>query len=389
MKKFLDIFILSLLIALILNLFFGTTPEKKEVLTGNILFETLEKSYTIPAGVQLQITNSSTGSLLVNTCDDITLNHLGSNVQFSEGFCKDITIASGEKTVIEYLDEYKSLSNAGQYNFEFKQGDKKHLASFELEHRGSFTKLFTTVFYAPVFNLFVYLISTLWYSLGWAILAITVVIRIILLWPQHKMLVSQKKLQAIQPKIKKIQEEHKGNQQVIGVKLLELYKKEKVNPMGSCGFLIIQMPILLVIYNIILSIKDPSNFFHIYAFQAGFDMSQIQFDFFSIDLLSSGGVHGAILAISVGLIQFIQVKLSLAGKKGQEKPKMLEKKKDETGYSAMMPDPEMMNKFMLYGMPAMVTVFTYTLIAGVGIYWGTSTLFMIFQQLIVNKIINK
>jgi membrane protein insertase Oxa1/YidC/SpoIIIJ len=45
------------------------------------------------------------------------------------------------------------------------------------------------------------------------------------------MMVSQKKLQAIQPKIKKIQEENKGNQQAIGMKLMELYKKENVNPM--------------------------------------------------------------------------------------------------------------------------------------------------------------
>jgi membrane protein insertase Oxa1/YidC/SpoIIIJ len=55
----------------------------------------------------------------------------------------------------------------------------------------------------------------------------------------------------------------------------------------------------------------------------------------------------------------------------------------------MMPDPEMMNKFMLYGMPAMVAVFTFTLIAWVGIYWGMSTLFMVFQQLFVNKILKK
>jgi len=130
-------------------------------------------------------------------------------------------------------------------------------------------------------------------------LAITVLIRIVLLWPQHKMMVSQKKLQAIQPKIKKIQEENKGNQQAIGQKLMELYKTEKVNPMGSCGFLLIQMPILLVIYNIILSIKDPSNFFHVYSFQSSFDLATINFDFFGIDLLASGGITGLILALSV------------------------------------------------------------------------------------------
>jgi YidC/Oxa1 family membrane protein insertase len=141
------------------------------------------------------------------------------------------------------------------------------------------------------------------------------------------MMISQKKLQAIQPKIKKIQEDNKGNQQAIGQKLMELYKTEKVNPMGSCGFLIIQMPILLVIYNIILSIKDSSNFFHIYEFQSSFNLSEINFDFFGIDLLASGGVTGVILAITVALIQFIQVKLSLAGKKVESKKVVLEKKK--------------------------------------------------------------
>jgi YidC/Oxa1 family membrane protein insertase len=48
-----------------------------------------------------------------------------------------------------------------------------------------------------------------------------------------------------------------------------------------------------------------------------------------------------------------------------------------------------MNKFMLFGMPLMVTVFTFTFIAGLGIYWWISTTFMIAQQLVVNKILKK
>ena len=101
-------------------------------------------------------------------------------------------------------------------------------------------------------------------------------------------MVSQKKLQAIQPKIKKIQQEFKGQQQVLGVKLMELYKKEKVNPMGSCGFLLIQMPILIVVYNIILSITDHSNYYHIYTKLSHFDMTSINYNFFGLDLLSAG-----------------------------------------------------------------------------------------------------
>ncbi len=58
--------------------------------------------------------------------------------------------------------------------------------------------------------------------------------------------------------------------------------------------------------------------------------------------------------------------MSLANNKPvAKKDVVLEKKKDAKDYSSMMPDPEVMNKFMLYGMPAMVAVFTYTLFAGV------------------------
>jgi len=64
------------------------------------------------------------------------------------------------------------------------------------------------------------------------------------------------------------------------MKLMELYKKEKVNPMGSCGFLLIQMPILLVIYNIIRSIEDPSNFFYTYKFLSDFNLDSISYSFF-------------------------------------------------------------------------------------------------------------
>ena len=68
---------------------------------------------------------------------------------------------------------------------------------------------------------------------------------------------------------------------------------------------------------------------------------------------------------------------------------VLEKKKDANDYSSFMPDPDMLNKFMLYGMPVMIAFITYTFFAGVGLYWGVGTLFMILQQLFVNKILKK
>ena len=92
---------------------------------------------------------------------------------------------------------------------------------------GSIRSLISRVFYEPIYNLFVALLTFLpGHMLGWAIVIITLIIRLLLLAPQHHMLMSQKKLQLIQPKIKALQKEHKGDQAKLGMEMLDLYKKE-------------------------------------------------------------------------------------------------------------------------------------------------------------------
>jgi len=386
MKKIWDFLIILLLTFLIVNLF--VNDNNKKALDGKIIFSSISSSYSIPASVWLEIKNNSTGSIAFNTCRDIKINNSWEYINFDKEFCKDITIESGKSNKIDYQKEYKKFSLAWNYLFEINIKDKNYHSQFEITNPWTFTKLFTTIFYAPIYNLMAFLIDLFWGSLWLAIITLTIIIRIILLWPQHKMMVSQKKLQAVQPKIKKIQEEFKWQQQVLWMKLMELYKKEKVNPMWSCGFLLIQMPILLVLYRVILSIQDISNTYYLYPVLSNFNLLDTSYNFIWVDLLSAWGIVWAVLWITVWLIQYIQVKLSLAWKESST-PVVLEKKKWDKWYNSMMPDPDMMNKFMLYWMPAMVAVFTYTLFAWVGIYWWISTLFMIFQQLIVNKIINK
>ncbi len=387
MKKVLDILLIVLLTVLVINLFSNKSDVNKVDNTLN--FEFTENSYTVPASVWVKITNNTSTGIVVNTCNDLKINYLGSNVNFGSGFCETLTIPTLSWTTIDYSDEYTKFENVWKYTLTVDYDKKEYVDQFELENSGTFKKLFVWLFYAPIYNLMIFLLNLFNWVFWWAIITITIIIRMALLWPQQKMMMSQRKLQAIQPKIKEIQEKYKGQQQILGVKLMELYKTEKVNPMWSCGFLIIQMPILLVIYHIILSIKDPSNFFYTYSFLSSFNLSSIDYNFFWLNLLWSWWISWAVLAISVATIQFFQIKLSLAWKAQDKKWVVLEKKKWNEGYSQFMPDPEVMNKFMLYWMPAMVWVFTYTLFAWIGIYWGISTLFMLVQQFIVNKKLEK
>lgn len=387
MKKLLDFLIIFLLSFLIINFF--QKEENKIVPEKKVLFEVTSPTFNIPASVILKIKNNTSTWIKINTCKNIIVNNSWENIKFSDSFCKDLNIKSTEIFDLKYSTEYQKFLNAWDYVFKINVDNKESIIPFKIENKWTISKIFSAFFYQPIYNLMVFLIEIFSMSLGWWIITITIIIKLILLWPQHKMMVSQKKLQNLQPKIKKIQEENKWNQQAIWMKLMELYKEEKVNPMWSCGFLLIQMPIFIVMYNVILSIKDPSNSYYLYSIFSDFDLNNISNIFFNIDLLWTWWIVWLFLAIFVAIVQFIQVKLSLLANKPKNDNLILEKKPWEDSYNSIMPDPEMMNKFMLYWMPVMVWVFTYSLMAWVGIYWAMSTVFMIIQQLIVNKITKK
>ena len=385
MKKILDFLIIFLLAFLVINLLSSKDEAKGE---PKLKFQVSDSSYSVPASVVLKIENWDE-KLNINSCRDIEIRFSWEKLSFPEDFCEDIELAPKEKFSLDYSVHYDKFIEIGNYAFEINTWWKKYVESFEIDHKWAISKIFISLFYAPIYNLMVFLISICSYSMWRAIVCITVILRVILLYPQHKMMLSQKKLQSIQPKIKKIQNQYKWNSQTLWLKLMELYKKEKVNPLWSCGFLLIQMPILIVIYNVILYIRDSSNYYYVYEVLSWFDIENITYNFFWLDLLWAWWISWIILWLSVWLIQYIQVKLSLPKPVAEKDKVVLEKKKWKSDYEQFMPDPELINKFMLYGMPVMVAIFTYTLIAWVWIYWWISTLFMIFQQIFVNKILKK
>lgn len=387
MKKIIDILLIVWLTILIVNLF---SNKQENNLTNEVIFKTTKNSYTTPAWVWLSIKNNTSSWISLNTCKNININHKWENIIFDKDFCEDITINSNEEKTIDYTMEYKYFFSTWDYTFKINIDNKEYINQFEIKNPWTIRKIFTSLFYAPIYNLMIFLIWIFWWAMWWAIIVLTIIIRLILVYPQHKMMISQNKLQALQPKIKKIQEEFKWQQQVIWIKLMELYKKENVNPMWSCWFLLIQMPILLVLYNVILSIKDVSNWYYLYPFLSNFNLKSVIFDFYWLDLLQAWWLAWLILAISVWFIQFIQISLSLKWKENKDNSWLvLEKKKNESQYSQIMPDTEVINKFMKWWLPVMVGFFTFNLFAWVWIYWWISTLFMLFQQLIVNTKLKK
>lgn len=385
--KLLNFLLIFLLVFLILN-FFNWTKDKETQVESSIKVETI-KNYTIPASVKLTVTNNTSTWFIFNTCNNLTIKKDSNEIKSDN--CEDVSLKPWEKHIVDFSKEYKKFYNAWEYFVVLKNANQDILTKFEVETKWFIKKFFIFFFYAPIYNLMAALLEVTAYSLWWSIIIITIILRLILLYPQHKMMLSQRKMQVLQPKIKNLQEKYKNDKQALWMEMLKLYKDEKINPFASFGLLFIQMPILIVIYHVILSIQDYSNMYYLYSFVWDYSVSLINNNFYWIDLLWIWWITWVILALWVWLLQFLQIKLSLSYNKQNNSSTwvVLEKKKDSTSYESFMPDPEFINKFMLYWLPVMIWFATYTFFAWLWVYWWIWTAFMIVQQLFVNKILKK
>src|SRR6185437_14539227 len=115
--------------------------------------------------------------------------------------------------------------------------------------RGKPLGMFTTIIAQPIFNLLVFIYAILpGHNLGLAIIIFTAIVRL-LLWPLVKRQLHQTKLmRKLQPELKRIKKEAKGDRQKESLMVMALYKEYGVNPFGSIGIVFLQLPILIALY---------------------------------------------------------------------------------------------------------------------------------------------
>jgi YidC/Oxa1 family membrane protein insertase len=181
---------------------------------------------------------------------------------------------------------------------------------------------------------------------GWAIILLTIIIKMILFPTTIKQFRVMAKMKEIQPRLKAIQDKYKDKPEEFQKRTMELYKSEKVNPFSGCLPMLIQFPILILFYN---ALQD-----HQFTTQVMKDAT-----FYRIILKEN---HNLILAILSGITTFFQQKLTMPATGNDQQQKMF-----------------------LYFMPLMLGWFTWQINAGVGLYWVTSNLIGIIQQYIINE----
>jgi len=247
-------------------------------------------------------------------------------------------------------------------------------AQFEVSGRSWFGWIWETLIYYPIFNLLIFLASILPnHNLGWAIIILTILIRIILLIPNQKALRSQRSLQEVQPKLQELQLKYANNKPKLAEETMALWKKHKINPFGSCLPMFIQLPILIALFYSVRSLSDnfsTSQSASLYGTLANFNLDLLSFNFYGLDMAVKGTLW---VAIALAVLQFIQMKLSF--KKPAKKPdQKLPADASQT-----------MTSTMLYLMPLMIGFMSYTFPLAVSFYWATTTIFGIGQQIVVNN----
>ena len=232
--------------------------------------------------------------------------------------------------------------------------------------------IFNIVLYQPLFNALIALYQFLpGRDFGIAVIVLTVIIRIILYPLMMKSIQSQKMISDLQPKMQEIQKKYKDNKEQQAKEMMNLYKKEKVNPFGGCLPLLIQLPIMIALYRVFWRGLEPGAVKYLYSFIP----NPGEIDPFFLGLINLAQPI-LILAVIAGLAQFFQTKMIMVKNK-----KTTKNEKDQTANIS-----NMMQKQMIYFLPIFTVIILLRLPSAIALYWIITALFSIFQQhLIFNK----
>ena len=241
---------------------------------------------------------------------------------------------------------------------------------------------------------------------GLTLIVVTILIRILTIPLTIKSQRSNAKTQALQPEIQRLQQKYKNDKEKLGMEMQKLYTKNGVNPMGGCLPLIVQM---FVLFGFIRVVYDPLKYLlqlsadqinaikeavginsHVYQVTlCGMEgvkeqlielgKTPINFDFLGVDLTkmlkgSEGDILLWIFPVLATLVTILSAYIS---------------KKEMGEQGGGNEQAKSMSNSMMMIMPIMTAYFTYTMPAGMSLYWFVSTLTQLIQQSVITKIVKK
>jgi YidC/Oxa1 family membrane protein insertase len=192
-------------------------------------------------------------------------------------------------------------------------------------------------------------------SWGWSIILLTFTVRLAILPLTFKGVKSMQRMQQLQPEIKRIQARYKGDRQRMNQEIMAFYQREKVNPLGSCLPLALQIPFFIALFQLL---RSPT-------FKE--DLGDNKSFFFIPDLTQKVTHHPAVLITLIVLYVGTQLAASAV--------------------TAISADPT--QRRIMLALPFVFTIFIINFQAGLIVYWITTNVWTIGQQLVVKKLYPK
>jgi YidC/Oxa1 family membrane protein insertase len=180
---------------------------------------------------------------------------------------------------------------------------------------------------------------------GWAIILVTALIKLIFFPLSQASGRSMAKMRAVAPRMKQIQETYKDDREKLGRAMMELYKREKINPLAGCLPMVVQIPVFISFYWVLLE---------------SVEMRQAPFMLWINDLSSRDPYF--VLPLLMGGAMFAQFKLN-------------------------PPPPDPMQAKLMQFMPLVMTAMMAWFPSGLTLYWLTNTVLSIVQQWRINQVV--
>lgn len=228
--------------------------------------------------------------------------------------------------------------------------------------------LYHTLFFNPLYNVLIFLFKILpFLDAGIIVIILTILVRLVMFPLSRKAVLTQVKMAEIGPDLTKIKEKYKDRAEEQARLTLALYKEKGVNPFSGILVIIIQIPIILALYQIFLHFPEVNSAI-LYSFITAPDHINTTFLGF-LDIAAKS----APLAILAAVSTFFQFQLSM---KGQPQPK---------GNSFGDNLTRSMQTQMKYFFPVIVFFISYSISGVIALYWLTTNLFSIGQELFIRR----
>lgn len=262
--------------------------------------------------------------------------------------------------------------------------------------------MFTALIVKPLFNLLVLIYAILpGHNFGLALIIFTIIIRI-LLWPLVKKQLHQAKMmRKLQPELKRIKKETKGDRQKESVMMMELYKERGISPFGTLPTLIVQFMVLIALYSGLRKIINDPHTIVTFAYPSVRHLGWIQQLAHNINLFDNtllgfvdlgksalpkgGGLYipALILVLGSGVIQFFQGKQLLPTAKDSKSLKTILKEAGD-GKSADQTDVNAaVGRSTIYFLPVIIVISTLSFASALALYWLVGGLVGYIQQSII------